>query len=347
MNISTSTYLPCTWQNILKKSEEIYGDKYYVQIDIIQEVMGYEITTDGTKYLNTLRGEQNPSCQFLVGDTDDIIRLVDFASKKYNRCSCFDLLMIKSEDDVRPIRTFSECLKIVNERYGLGLGRSQQTVIDHKDRTYQKTKIHYGASAPEIRIRSLDGFSDKAMDYWHTFGINPAEFNANTENEKIYEVVTYYYTDRSGAWIQVTPSNLCFAFYFEDTNKFKIYTPFPQGREKKFFTNCSVDDVFGQHDYDPESPVIVTKSWKDRVALKQLGFNSIAFQNEGCQPNIEVNGYLLFDNDHPGREAAEILAKEYGLTQIELDPRFGCKDTAEFIEKYGTEKTKKIIENLL
>ncbi len=304
---------------------------------MIFTIMGHKPTTDGTKYLNTLREDTNPSCHYTIGD-DGLIRLIDFASVKFRRCTCFDLLIIKSQDDVRPIRSFSECLKVVNEMYGLGLGSSQETAIVHKKQSYSVAKQMQ--STLDIRINALDGFSQKAMDYWTKYAINPALFNAETENEKIYEVTKYYYTDKSNSWIEATPAGLCFAYYFENTGHFKIYNPYPGEKEIKWFSNCSADDIYGEHDYDSLSRLVVTKSWKDRVALKQMGFNVVAFQNEGCKPDFKDGDVLLFDNDAPGIEAAAELAKHYECESCIIDPKFGCTDVGEFIEKYGQEKAK-------
>lgn len=345
MVISTSRYLPCTWQNILEQSEKIYGSKYYVQLDLMSQLMGYEVAVDNNVYLNTLRGEKNPSCQYKIGD-DDIVRLLDYGSTEWNSSSCFDLLIKKSKNDVRPIRTFSEALKIVNEKYGLGLGRSDKTVIDHAGRDKHTYVIEKRKSRTEIRVEARNGFSQEGLDYWANFGIDPIEFNQSVENEKVYEVVQYYYVGKRGDWIRVVPRSLCFAFYFEDTEHFKIYTPYPTDTEQKWLTNTSTEDVFGKHDYDTSSSVIVTKSWKDRQVLKNLGFNAIAFQNEGCTPSVNCT-WILFDNDDAGREASQKLAEHYVAKSIELDPRFGCKDVAEFYEKYGPDKTKLIINKLL
>lgn len=340
--IVTSRYLPCTWQNILSQSEKIYGSKYYVQLDLMSEIMGYEVSVDGNVCLNTLRGESNPSCQFKIG-TDDLVRLYDYGSVEWNRSSCFDLLIKKSKNDVRPIRTFSEALKIVNEKYGLGLGRNQETVIDHAGT--KQYKVELTSSRCEIRIKAKNGFTVEALDYWANFGIDPVKFNQAVEGEMIFQVTKYYYTDRKDRWITVTPTNLCFAFYFEDTEHFKIYTPYPSEHESKWISNTHANDIFGRYDYSITKPVIATKSWKDRAVLKNLGFNAIAFQNEGCQPDVECD-WILFDNDNAGREASKKLAEHYNAKSIELDPRFGCKDVAEFYEKYGPEKTKTILKKL-
>ena len=353
------------WQDVVNFG----GDQ--LQQQIIQYCMGYEDLPQisdrmGTKiyYTNNLRKDTTAGCWYERKD-NGLIVLADFAALEYNGMSCFDMLIAKSKDDVRPIRSFSECLRIVNEKWGLDLSGGDRTEIIQKIHTATK-KPKAQRDLPDIRAeiefnvrgnKNNPQFSDEAVRYWNRFGINPyEEYKRSIENpgEVIMYEVRNFRIRRSEPWRYYSPPGLCFAFYFPKTSHAKIYQPYNQF--SKWRSNCTKADIFGlsslsRAEVDGD-PVIVTKSWKDQTVLRNLGYAAVALQNEGCNPGekffqyLHVLGYepvILFDNDEAGETNSLRLSDKYEIARARIPKSTNCKDIAELHDEYGPHRTQTLV----
>ena len=88
--------------------------------------------------------------------------------------------------------------------------------------------------------------------------------------------------------------------------------------------------------------LLITKSLKDVVVLRKAGYPSFAPQAESVHISHEVMDKLkesfktiliLYDNDVPGKNAAEAIAKDHNLPLFYLPSE--TKDASDFVEMYG------------
>ena len=84
-------------------------------------------------------------------------------------------------------------------------------------------------------------------------------------------------------------------------------------------------------------------------------------QGEGYIPKQQVidelksrfkNIYILFDNDYDkdinvGKQYAEFLSKTFDIPYIEIPSEYKAKDPSDFVKKYGREKLKILIKELI
>lgn len=110
---------------------------------------------------------------------------------------------------------------------------------------------------------------------------------------------------------------------------------------------------------------IFTKSMKDVMILRKLGFLSISFNSENVLPSKDVlehfkenylslfdKSLILYDNDTSGQMGAsklKFVIEDKIKTNIEFlgSQNDKTKDPSDFVEKYGRDYTKKLIQNLL
>ena len=176
------------------------------------------------------------------------------------------------------------------------------------------------------------------------------------ERELVFSVKNYWIKTKAG-WLKNSlhdPSKtICVAYYFPDTNHVKLY--FPDKIENKWYSNCSVQDIFGYSKIDYyktySDTLWITKSAKDRLMLDYfMSIPSIALQNEGCHipdPILEELKFkfkhlmFLYDNDLSGINQAQKLSEKYDIPYkiIDVTP----KDPFEMIEAFGIENAKKLL----
>ena len=101
--------------------------------------------------------------------------------------------------------------------------------------------------------------------------------------------------------------------------------------------------------------LIITKSMKDVLTLKGLGYAAIAPQSENSYPKreqIEVlksrfDKILVFlDNDRAGLKAMASLRRMYRLLFYAIPLNYKVKDISDFHKKYGRAKTQQLIDSL-
>lgn len=307
-----------------------YRDQNEVLSLISQEQIFYEylgIYPDLNKlFLSPFRNDKNPGCRFKWHS--GILYFVEnsmFQNKLY--WSCIDVVMyIKNY-------SFQEALDILYLK-------------THSSVSIQK--VNSNIFIPEIR------FEKKLWAEPNLFMLS----GDILEKELVFSVKNYWIKTKAG-WLKNSlhdPSKtVCIAYYFPDTNHVKLY--FPDKIENKWYSNCSVQDIFGYHKIEFYSSVSnqlwITKSAKDRLMLDYfIGIPSIALQNEGCHiPDpllIELKDkfsklMFLYDNDLSGINQAQKLSEKYNIPYkiIDVNP----KDTYEMIQEFGVENARTLILN--
>lgn len=173
--------------------------------------------------------------------------------------------------------------------------------------TYErkKTEIYF-----QSRIYLI---SDKV--FWDRYEITKQQLL----EDRVIPVSKYKIDTRNkGTFISMayTP---CYAYTDFVSNNKKLYFPYKQG-SKKFLTNCSKNDIGGINKLDlSDNQLIISKSYKDYRVLKNQGYNTIWFQNEGMFPDDQYLLQLIaqfpdivvfFDNDETGITAAYKLKEK-------------------------------------
>ena len=154
-----------------------------------------------------------------------------------------------------------------------------------------------------------------------------------------------------------------YAYYITTENhikRYKIYSPLAE-RRGKWLTNASSNTVQGIRQLRMTSyDLIVTKSLKDVMVLRVLGFEAIALQNEGAKIPTWVNSvidtyyhdiFVLYDNDETGKVTSNALCDKHKYSKIEI-PDFlykesGIKDISDYVKVYGKKNGKELISNLI
>lgn len=304
-----------------------YRDQTEVLNSISQEQVFYEylgIYPDlGKSYLSPFRTDRKPGCRFKWHS--GILYFVEnsmFQNKLY--WSCFDVVMYTKHC------SFQEALDILYlKTHSLG------TV----------NKVSTNVFTPDIRFEKKP------------WGENMFMLSGDVlEKELVFNVKNYWIKTKAG-WLKNSihdpNKTLVVAYYFPETNHTKLY--FPEKIENRWYSNCSIQDIFGYNKVDYyktySDTLWITKSAKDRLMLDYfIGVPSIALQNEGCHlpdPILEElkskfkNLVFLYDNDLSGINQAQKLSEKYDIPYkiIDVTP----KDTYEMIEQFGIENTKKLI----
>jgi hypothetical protein len=183
-------------------------------------------------------------------------------------------------------------------------------------------------------------YSDNDLSYWNNYCVDLDILNLY----KVKSLKYYKYKDK------VIYNNLYMFSIRYGEGIYKIYMP---GSRFKFFHNCNSKDVFGYNQLNNrDKRVIITKSFKDVLVLRVLGYNSISVMAETINPNsIEFymnifrnNGwevYLLFDNDKAGIKAIIDWLEYYkDMNMLILDKH---KDISDYIYYRGYNETREYL----
>jgi len=216
---------------------------------------------------------------------------------------------------------------------------------------------------PRIEIVSQN-YTSTDYDYWGKYGISLQTL----EDEEIISCRYAYLVKGDITTVfEYKKSNPIYAYkeYDYETNEFigyKIY--FPLANKKtgiRFLNNSSRKNIDGYSKLPKKGDLlIITKSRKDRIVLKKLGYWAVSLSSETAGLPIEV--YIDFDNrfnrlaclydnkisDDEGVKSANKLKVQYNKFQLIFIPEeTGCKDISEFVHKYGEQEAKELLKKLI
>lgn len=178
--------------------------------------------------------------------------------------------------------------------------------------------------------------------WWAQFGITP-------ELLKRYHVtrISHYWMFENQASPNF-PYDAAYAYRVYD--HYKLYFPH---RVKDFRFRNDYGDMhlegFCQLEFNTDT-LIITKSLKDVMTLRSLGFEAVSPRGEHTPVHhVFMAGFgtryhrifTLFDNDGKHR------GWDYKLPAIEIPPDSGEKDVSDYYRKYGKEKTQALIAHML
>ena len=323
LNTKNAEYKPLNSSNILNivPEEEIY--KYY---------LGYDFDI-GRCYKSVLRkGDDTPSLNFYY-NSRNVLCYKDFGHsqgnvfefvKNYFECSYF------------------EALQRINQDFRLGLGLSNDSIIERPKLVNQITKV---PKTTLIQIKP-QAFTDFDKKFWENFGITLPTL----ELYNVYST-SHVFINKKLRFVYIE-DNPIYSFIFKD--KVKVYRPLSA---IKWINNATSNILQGIEQLPNNGELlIITKSLKDVMLFKELGFNAIAPQGESMAFDFKIIEELktrfkkiivVYDNDDPGVRFSIKLTSLLNLNYWNIPKEFGEKDPTDFYKRYGREETIKLLNTML
>jgi hypothetical protein len=251
-------------------------------------------------------------------------------------------------------------IDVVMYKYSCGFSKALQIIASDFhiiDSNIQKKAIpeYHGpvlaTNEPcDIKVEIKD-FTPKELSWWKNFGITEGLL----QEGRVYSLKTVFLNNEPAYF----SSDKCPMYgYFlghdpsDERELWKIY--FPTKLKYRFLLNNS--KLQGVHMLPKKGNLlIITKSMKDVLTLKGLGYTAIAPQSENSYPKKEqvealekrFDKILVFlDNDRAGLKAMASLRKMYRLLYYAIPYIHKVKDISDFYKKHGETKTKTLIDEL-
>lgn len=199
----------------------------------------------------------------------------------------------------------------------------------------------------------------KDADFWLSYDIH----KENLLEDKTFAVHHYIMNSKDSPkhYNKFYP-DLAYCYPFKKHQK--LYLP---DTKIRFISSCDENDIGGLNELSISSNIlIITKSYKDYRVLKNLGYDVVWFQNEGCIPNpflltklYEEYEYIFifYDNDKSGIKASHKICDYYNeifntdkFIPTCLDPELeitGITDPSDFIKEYGKQELISELKNML
>jgi hypothetical protein len=248
--------------------------------------------------------------------------------------------------------SISETLAQINQDLKLG-HLSKPTRLTEK-RQFKVTELKAANETSELSIQSKP-YDKEELDYWGKYGITEKlllQF-------KVFAVLnvfinnTVVWSKRKGQPIFV------YVFQKDAHTTFKVYRPLSPKKEK-WLSNTDHSVIQGWDQLDPTGDILIlTKSLKDVMVLRTLGYNAISLQQEvgSIKPNVldqlkdrfkEI--FILYDFDRAGVIGTNKLRKRFPF----LQPRFllwtrnkPFKDISDYRSLHTLEETKSFLKTQL
>lgn len=281
----------------------------------------------GRMFFSSDREETQPSCSISrfpnghlyfkdFGTTDRAADIWGYVQRKF--CCNFPQALEKIAGDLglRPPVT-------------LRMNTSTQNIYRHTTHVTQPNTI--------IRIKKRE-WKTVDTDYWFGRYFIPREL-----------VELYNVHPISDFWINlhhVRAEKVAYSYdyyYYENTLLRKIYQPLAS-KERKWFSNINTTVVQGIANIPKTADLLlITKSLKDVMILKLLGYPAVATNNESSWLPEQVwekfktrykTKVILFDNDAAGIRNAAVFSEQYDLKSIIVPAERDVTDVSDFVMKH-------------
>lgn len=307
--------------------------------DIYRYYIGADFTTRG-KMVSPFRRDPNPSFSVFYTKKGRLYH-TDFGDMTY-KGTCIDFVM-----QLFGIG-YSQALEKINQDLCLGIQHEQ----------FKKIIVGNPASiSPKkyciVKIVSKR-FNKKELEFWNQYHITEEELKQN-------QIFSVREMTKDGSRVLFGEKEMVFGYRYDD--RWKIYRPFAEKRENKWYpNNVPIDKMDGLDCLQKGKPCIITKSRKDWIVLRKIYPHVCAVQNESHVSINEKNleyikenssiQYINFDNDAPGKKASQFFTDTYGFKHVNVPDYYavqGIKDFADMAKFLGLEavenylKHKKII----
>lgn len=306
--------------------EYLNGNKEWLlsnidQLKVWSNILGYSART-GEKILNPLRVDKHlGSCH--LWDNGRSIILIDLAHSKTSGYDC-----VTAYRYLNPYKKWSEvCSDLLNMAQVLPI--SSYRVVPGLPKKEQIIEPIYRDWLDE----DLIWFEEQGVFKWQL----------DRESTLVKPVKGYIQT-KEGKKSEQHFNEQCYCYHHN--GKVKLY--WPKRKQWRFLGTMGRDDLWVIHGEDSTN-LLVTKSHKDALALEScLSFSITHTQAETSIPSGHIllewemgfdNIFILMDNDIPGIEGANNLAKQFIYKKPKLLFLEDYKDITEMIRTEGLRET--------
>lgn len=298
-------------------------------------------------FLSDLYKDTTPSCR-IYQDKNNNLKYKDFGEPDHY-FNCFTYIMYKYNCK------FKECLRIIANDFGLLKFdiKSKPKFILGEEKVIENNKVKIKST---ITIDSRNWtLNDK--NYWGQFGI---DFKLLDEYDVIPVKNAYLHKGDRTIVFNHQDSNPIYAYRFtyQGIYSYKLYKPLEPNKKFKWLFSGGCSENIEGFDQLPlyGDLLIITKSLKDVICWKLVGYPAISLQGEANKLSKELveklkkrfNKFIVnYDPDDQGIKSAYKITSNYGFRSIIIPPEYKCKDLAEIIKQEGLKEVKKIINRLI
>lgn len=332
------------YNKIIKIEEPIKIDSKnlnsYIDIEAMYEFyLGYSINTY-SHFKSPFSNDSTPSFKFKFSNNFKLTwkcfstgkggDIVDLVSELYNL-------------------SFKDSLNKIVYDYSKFSSNNKRSVVYNNFKN-SNTNNNYDYSKIEVVL--FNKFPKSFIDYWKLFYID----------EKLLEL--YNIKPAKEVWI----NDKLYSVYRDENiiirylvnQRYKIYKPLETNKKYKWRTNFNNKCIFGylQLDYSLDH-IIISKSSKDVLVWRLLGYNAITLPSESSRLWKELVDWIkskfkyvvtILDNDLPGITTMIDYKNKWNIPYIilpDLGVEYQCKDLAEVIYSIGYVETKVLINKLI
>lgn len=253
---------------------------------------------------------------------------------------------------------FKGALARVNEDFQLDLDPDWWEITTGFQAAGQASSFSAGSATkkPTVWHVQVYEWTDHLLSYWKRYHFTiPLLEHFNVYPLKALDIdgqPVFIYEWRTDRFV--------YAFKYAESWCYKVYTPLASEKKFKWLGSASRDVLQGSNQLAPtDKPLIFTKSLKDVMALRLLGYIAVAPQGEGMVISEPVMAKLkqrfssiitLFDNeltDMAGIQGARRYEEKYQLPWISLPVASGAKDISDYLFLYGIQQARDILHRLL
>lgn len=283
--------------------------------------------------------DNNPDCR-LFKTEGNRIRYKDFGNG--------DNLSIIEYIQKKYLCDFKECLTIISNDFKL----YKSSIIVNKETRL----LNFEENIPKIKTKIdiiSQPFTITDFNYWSRYSI-PLDL---LQEYNIFSCKTVYIIKNDKVIIfNYNKNNPIYAYRFVNNGgySYKIYFPFADKKYKWLFSGGTKEDIEGYNQLSLNgSKLILTKSLKDCISFRLIGYDAISLQGEANKLDIELVNKLLkrfdtiitvYDNDEEGIRGANRIYKDYGFKYFFVDNH---KDLSDYIKNEGLDKAKIMIKRKL
>lgn len=288
-----------------------YINKDYIldnvsQEDIFSLIFGFE-PVEYEFVISPFRVDMSPGCYFEY--YNDTLRFKDFADPrtygriKLKNMDCFDAIQVYFK-----LPNFYEALNFVQSKL---IDQSEYKKKEPRQKKTYSRKIGKVRESPVQIYVSTRDWEIRDKGFWEKYGIS----KLNLKEDKVFPIKRLKLKNTRKGDFNFSIVDKAYVYTNFASGRKKVYRPQEKNKKHKFITNCTNNDIgeinklvtFGRQ-------LIVSKSYKDCRVLRNLGLNSVWFQNEGQTPDDETLLKLMqrfdrvlvfYDNDETGIRASK------------------------------------------
>ncbi len=327
-------------------------------VDILRKVSEYDIFKRycgnfeeiDLPFCSELRSDNNPSCRIFISN-DNAILYKDFGT---GECfNCFGYVSRKFSCN------YFESLNIIANDFNIGHLNTIE-LPDPKIIVVNDITLNDELKSPKTKVKSIINITSQPFNvvdfnYWNQFGISLEVL----QDYNVFSAKTVYLFKGNKRYIsEYKKSNPAYAYRYvnEGQYNYKVYRPFEEKHKKWLFSGKS-EDIEGYDQLNLHGDLlIITKSLKDVMCLRMMGYDAISLQGETNKLTQEMYYKLAkrfnkmianYDNDKEGYKGASYLKNTYNIQSIFIPLESGCKDISDYVKKYGIEAGKNLMNKLI